>query len=284
MLDLHTPARAAAAREAGRDRSVHTVGFLHQVSSNGKAAVVSVHGSEPITLPCAPSTYTGVTTVHVLLEGGTGRPVYVLAPGEVIAPEAIVQPPPPPVKDSGGTIVDTPPADRQVLGRVIKPTWSGTYRHSAGAWDRWNLTANGGRSNLYQGQASSGSGPLTGMAVYGDQVKNLGAKSIERIRLTMVAQGQFGSPTWTVVVQGATNKTPPSGAPSLTGPTATRTDVPGWQKAGQSVTLDLPSVIREDFRTGYSGALALVGSAWGALFGTSHAAGMALTVDYTVVG
>lgn len=282
ILDLLPEARAAQP-DAWRADEAHTVGWLYQIDETGTRATISIYGSEPITVPCAPSIYTGVDAVHVLMQNG--RPTLVLGPAT--PPEDDPDPedsdvpdgPPPVEEDDDGDVVAPPAPDRRIRGKLIRPTWSGSYRQSRGTWNSWNTHDD--LTNLYQGSTSS-SGTLIGLAVYGTLIRDLGAKSIERVRLTLVSQGRYGygSPI-TYGVRGASNGTRPSGAPSLTGATST-VAVPGYGQAGKTATLDLPASVCEGMRTGAIRGLALVGSAWGALRGTSHAAGMALSIDYTV--
>jgi hypothetical protein len=270
LLDLLPEARAAAGNAAARDTTPYTVGFLHEISADGKRALVSVRDSQPISLPCAPSTYTGVSTVHVLVDPATGRPLHVLAPGEFVAEGDAPQPPPPPEPEQA-------PA-RKVTGKVIKPTWTGTYRVNRAAWDRWNTSSYGGRSDLWQGSSAS-SGQLYGLAVYGDQVRNLNAVSIDRIRVTLVNNGgghYFTNPAYTL--RGTPAGTKPAGAPSFTSGTATS---PRTTRHG-TTSVDLPDAMRDEFRTGTLRGLGVIGTDYAGLRGTGHAAGMALVVDYTV--
>jgi hypothetical protein len=175
---------------------------------------------------------------------------------------------------SASVTYPVPPPATESVTVTIKPKWSGTWRNSRNAWDRWNVDRYGGRSTLYQGDGY-GSGPLTGLAVYGTQVRDLGAISIESITVTLIG-ADLASGGVTITVQGSSNGTQPSGAPSSSGATASGT--PG--RAGTD-KVALPSSVREDFRTGAVRGLATVGSAYGAVRGTSAAAGMALAVKYT---
>lgn len=156
---------------------------------------------------------------------------------------------------------------------TINPTWSGTYRNQGG-WDRWNTNRYGGRSTLYQGSAHS-SGPLKGLATYGNQIANLKATAITKIEVTLrgagLGEGSFPS----VSVQGSPHGSKPGGAPSSSGATASGSP-------GQSGTdkVSLPSSVRENMRTGDVKGLALVGSGYAAVRGTSLAGAMSLRITY----
>jgi hypothetical protein len=183
-------------------------------------------------------------------------------PNLVHGPSPVAPPPPPPPP--------TPPPSATVqVTQTIGPQWSGSYRHVRGAWDRWNTTRYGGRSTLYQGNGQ-GSGPMTGLAVYGNQLVNLGAISIDRVRVRLRNVGlASGSPA--VTVQGSPNGTPPGGAPSASGATA----------SGMDTWLDLPSSVREAMRTGAVKGLATVGGSYSAVAGAGNGDGMVLSVTYT---
>ena len=207
-------------------------------------------------LPAIPSTYTVGQTAWVLTTEW-GVPVLVLGPSTTSAP---APPTPPPAPGGGGTVQ---------VSQTIGPQWSGSYRHIRAAWDRWNTDRYGGRSTLYQGNGQ-GSGPMTGLAVYGDQLVNLGAISIDRVRVRLRNVGlASGSPP--VVIQGSPHGTPPAGAPVYSGDTAGGMD--GW--------LDLSASVREGMRTGAVKGLATVGAAYSAVAGAGNGDGMVLIVDYT---
>lgn len=232
--------------------------------------------------PVAPASMTasGETTATVSYSGGTYELPFLPAsygtlprdvwvglsdwgtPFLVHGPSAVAPPPPPPTPDD--------PPDRTVqVTQTIGPQWSGSYRHTRGAWDRWNTTRYGGRSTLYQGNGQ-GSGPMTGLAVYGDQLVNLGAISIDRVQVRLRNVGlASGSPA--VTVQGSPNGSPPGGAPSASGATA----------AGMDTWLDLPAGIRDGMRTGAVKGLATVGGAYSAVAGAGNGDGMVLSVTYT---
>ncbi|OCI31042.1 hypothetical protein [Oerskovia enterophila] len=183
-----------------------------------------------------------------------GEPVLVLGPSPVA----------PPPSGGGGT----PPGGSGTVQvtQTIGPQWSGSWRASAGAWDRWNVDRYGGRSTLYQGNGF-GSGPMTGLATYGDQLANLGAISIDRIQVMLRGVGLAGA-SGPATVQGSPHGTRPGGAPTSTGATATGD---GWT--------DLAAATREGMRTGAIKALALIGPQYWAVAGSGD--GMALIATYT---
>ncbi|WP_182112882.1 hypothetical protein [Actinotalea sp. JY-7876] len=228
-------------------------GTLTAIDTEARRATVTVLGGSYV-LPYLPSTYTVGTSVWVDLDGW-GRPYRVGAPSDLVAAPAGAVPPP---SSSGRTVQATV---------TIMAQWSGSYRSGSG-WDRWNVGRYGGRSTLYQG-SGYGSGPMKGLAVYGDQVVNLGATSLDRVRVMLLGVGLSGA-SGPATVQGSPHGAPPSGAPASSGSTAT----------GDGAT-DLPGDVREDMRTGAVKALALVGSQYWAVAGAGNGAGMALEVTHT---
>lgn len=241
----------------GASTEIHRIAKLLSVDPVSQRATVSIDGSQPVALPYSPGVYTGYATALVLcnpLEGG--RAVWVLSP--VGNPDVPIPTPP------------APPAAVTATATIL-PTWSGTWRTVRSAWDRWNVDRPeyGGRATLYQG-SDYGSGSLTGLAVYGDQITGLGALSIVSATVNLVRATGSGTPT----VQGATNGTPyPAGGPSVTGDTA----------AGVGA-VPLPVSTCEGLRTGAIRGLALVGGTYAAVFGRSRADGMALQITYTRAG
>lgn len=240
----------------GASTEVHKVAQLLSVDATTQRASVSIDGSQPVWLPYVPGVYTGYTTCLVLCNPSQGgRAVWVLGP--VGVQSAADTPPAPPAPPSSVTATAT-----------ILPTWSGTWRAGQG-WDQWNVGRYGGRSDLYQGN-DYGSGVLTGLAVYGDQIVNLSALTITAATVTMNISNGYGTP----VVQGSPAGTPyPSGPPPSSGATNTGTGV---------VALD-PTTC-EALRTGAFKGLALVGSGYADVFGTSRPDGMALHLTYTRAG
>jgi len=225
-------------------------------ASTSDTATVTLDGASHV-LPYLTGSYgTLPRAVWVSLDDW-GRPMLVLGPSAVADTST-------PVPDPGGGGGGT----GQVTA-TIGAQWSGSYRHNRAAWDRWNTDRYGGRSTLYQGNGS-GSGPMTGLAVYGDQLVNLGATSIDRVQVAIRSVGlASGSPA--VTVQGSPHGTPPGGAPSASGDTAT----------GMGALVDLPASVREAMRTGAVRGLALVGAAYSAAAGAGNGDGMSLVVTYT---
>lgn len=253
LEDAREAASLPVGARAGASLDVYGVAQLISVDAGAGRATVSYRGSQPMDLPYnLAGTYAGVSTVDVLcnpLEGG--RAVYVLGPRGALA---------------GAPELPDAPTGEVTATALILPTWSGTWRTTRSAWDRWNTTRYGGRSDLYQGDAY-GSGALKGLAVYGDQVVNLGAASIVSATVSLVRSNGTGVPA----VQGSPHGTAyPAGPPSSSGATSSGVG---------AVSLD--STIAEALRTGAAKGLALVGAAYVGVYGTSRADGMALNITYT---
>lgn len=230
---------------------------LLSVDTVNRRATVSIDDGEAVSLRYVPDNYTGITTVFVLMDPtGSGAGQLVLGPCGT--EDADTLPPPPPAPPAPGT----PSLVERTV--VVRPTWSGTYRSIRSAWDRWNTGRYGGRSTLYQGD-SFGSGPLVGLATYGNQIVALGAVSISAI----VATTPLATGGGTVTLQGAPHAFQPGGAPTPAGSTAS---------GDGNVTL--PADIREALRTGAAKSLATVGGNYRATYGTSRADGLALRITY----
>lgn len=239
----------------GAATELSTTARLVSIDATAKTAVVTLAGAN-YTIPYIPSAYTAGALVWVLRNPSKwGAPELMLGPWDVAAPPVPEVPLVPPVPPEGGTVQVT---------TTIRPQWSGTWRTIRGAWDRWNEAQFGGRSDLYQGNAF-GSGPLTGLATYGDQLVNLGAISIDAVTVALIHNGGSGMPG-APTVQGSPHGSQPGGAPSSSGDTSTGT---------------LTASMRENLRTGAIKGLALVGAGYVAVRGTSHPEGMALTITYT---
>lgn len=224
-------------------------------ASGATTATVDWNGAL-YTLPFLPGSYGTLPRDVWISLSDWGSPVLVLGPSAVTPPP----PPPPP---------EPPPSSVVTVTQTINAQWSGSYRHSRSAWDRWNTSRYGGRSTLYQGDGQ-GSGPMTGLAVYGSQLVNLGAISITRVRVRLNSVGlASGSPA--VTVQGSPHGSKPAGAPSSSGATA----------SGMNDWVDLPSSVREAMRTGAVRGLATVGGSYSAVAGAGNGSGMALQVTYT---
>lgn len=173
-----------------------------------------------------------------------------------------------PSPSGGGGTAPEPPATIQVE-QTINPQWSGSWRDGRG-WDRWNVDRYGGRSTLYQGN-DFGSGPMKGLATYGDQLVNLGAISIDAIAVNVEAVTGSGA----AVVQGSPHGGPPTGAPVSSGDTAST----GALGTGGRGAAFLSPTTREGMRTGAVRGLALVGASYLGVRGTPD--GMSITVLYT---
>lgn len=222
-------------------------------------ATVSINGSQPVSLPYLPSDYTGITTVYVQLDPlRTGAGQMILGPCGVADED---EPDPDPVPP--------PPSGTVTVGPVtILPTWSGTWSAKWSRYGAWQPSRYGGVTTLYQGN-KYGSGNLTGIAVYGNQISGLGASSIVSMSVrSLIATSDTGTPTF----QGTAAGTRPSGAPATVGSgTASGT---GW--------VDLvPSGIAEAMRVGAIKGLVAVGSDYLGVYGQAHPSGMALVVTYT---
>jgi len=231
---------------------------LVSMSTGDKTAVVTMDGAS-YTVPYIQTTYTLNTLVWVLCNPSRwGAPELVMGSwAPTVAPTPTPDPAPVPVPP-------TPPNTQQVR-TTIRPQWSGSWRSSAGAWDRWNTGRFGGRSDLYQG-SSFGSGPMTGLATYGDQLANLGAISIDSIGVSIIANEGSGMPG-PPLLQASPHGAQPGGAPATSGSVI----------AGAL----LPEATREAMRTGATKGIALVGGGYYGARGTSHPQGMALDVLYT---
>lgn len=228
-------------------------GTLTAINTTTKVATVTVDGASN-TLPYLASTYTVGAAVWVGLSDW-GVPFLVHGPSDVSAPATTAPTAP------------TDPTTTQVVDQPIGAQWSGSYRSGSG-WDRWNTNRYGGRSTLYQGNAF-GSGPMKGLAVYGDQLANLGAISIDRLRVMLRGVGLSGA-AGPATVQGSPHGAKPAGSPSSSGSTAAGD---GW--------VDLPVDVREGFRTGAFKGLATVGANYWAVAGAGNGDGMVLLATYT---
>lgn len=230
-------------------------GVVTVINAPSSRLTVTVDGVSMV-LPYVSGTYTVSGNVAVFLDpastlggivlGPLGNPpVAPVAPGAPVAP----------VAPGVGTFT-----------ALILPTWSGSWRAIRAAYDRWNTSAYGGASSLYQGDAF-GSGAMTGVAVYGDQVVGLGAIAITAMTVHSVIATGSGTP----VFQGTPQGTAYPGAPAPSGSTASGTG-----------DVDLvASGIAEAMRTGAVKGLCTVGGSYLAVRGTSLADGMALAVTYT---
>ncbi|WP_062077666.1 hypothetical protein [Demequina globuliformis] len=157
---------------------------------------------------------------------------------------------------------------------TIQPSDSGTYRNSVNRWNDWNRGRWDFPRALYQGNAY-GSGDMTGLAVYGSRIANLGAVEITKATLKLKRNDYAGAGAESAVVRGSTNGSIPGGAPSLTGATVT---APSMGK-GSTRTVALSSAMREGLRTGSIKGLALVGPGDAGFYGT----GGSMSIEITYV-
>jgi hypothetical protein len=237
-------------------------------ATDGVMTVTTLGGSH--TLPYNAGTYTVGTMVHVLRDAQKyGKPVHVLGTqGNYVAPTI----PAPPDAGTGN------PAQLVAREILIPAQWSGSWRSAFSKWAGWQPDRFGGPSTLYQGNAY-GSGPMTGLATYGDQILGLNAVQITSMRVAVFRSDTSSSAALAPVLQPSPNGSQPAGAPSTGGDTATG---PGLTP-GASALVDLPSSVFEAFRTGSSKGLAMVGSSYAAFLGTSRADGMSIRLQYTVL-
>ena len=169
--------------------------------------------------------------------------------------------------------------DRQA---VILPQWSGSWRSSYNRWDSWNADRYGGRSTLWQGN-SFGSGPMTGLVTYGDQIVALGALQITRMQVSVYRADSSSSAGRSAVLQPSPHGSQPAGAPASAGEGVGSPAL----APGQGAQVDLAASVFEGFRTGAYKGLATVGSDYAGFSGTPDRApvradGMALVVQYKV--
>lgn len=246
-------------------------GIITAINASDSTLSVDVLGAS-WRLMYSAGTYAIGNKVNVLREPSQfGSPVYVLG----LAGSSVVAAP---VDPGGGLGNPGQTVSKQI---TIGPQWTGTWKTSGSRWDSWNPNnaAYGGRAALYQGN-DYGSGPLQGLAVYGDQIVNLGAVAITSMIATLVrASSGSGGGTKTATVQPSPHGgAAPGGGPAASGATANLA-----LTAGQTGQVALPSGVYESFRTGASKGLALVGSDYMNVLGTTRADGMALTIQYSVV-
>lgn len=250
--------------QATEQFSVATLTSLNTTSMRGSVRLDDTVYSN---IPYIAGAYTTGSSVFVGLDiAKLGQPGLILGPAPV-PPSARPRQPASPRP--------APPVTYTTRVITIRPTWSGTYSHKRGTWDRWNVNRYGGRSTLYQGNAY-GSGDLTGCAVYGNKAQNLVATSIVSGQLYLKGAG-IGTTSRSVAVRGITNGTKPGGAPTQTGDTATRA-VP----ASGGVWLTLTPSMRSGLLSGAIKGFALVGGGYAAVLGTSYQAGMMLRLRVRV--
>jgi len=226
-------------------------------------------------LPYAPGTYQVGTPVHVIRSASRyGLPEYVLGPSGSYNAQNPGQP-------GGGSANPGQLVDRQA---IILPQWSGSWKAAQSRWDSWNTDRYGGRSTLWQGNGY-GSGPMTGLAVYGDQIAALGAQAVTRIQVAVYRADSSVSAGKSAVLQPSTDGVKPAGAPAIPPSAAVASPL---LAPGQGVHVDLPGAVLDGFRTGMFKGLVTVGTDYAGFSGTPDRApvradGMALIVQYQVL-
>ena len=229
-------------------------GVVTAIDAPNSRLTVTVDGTAMV-LPHVSATYSVSGNVAVFLDPASTLGGIVLGP--LGNPPAAPAAPAAPLAPTAPTVA--------TFQSLILPTWSGSWSARVPAYDRWNTSRYGGPSSLYQGN-QYGSGPMTGIAVYGDQVVGLGALAIT----SMTVNSQLATGAGAPVFQGTPQGTPYPGPPTPSGP--------GPAGLGQ---VGLDASICEAFRTGGDKGLCTTGAAYLAVRGTSLADGMALTVNYT---
>ncbi|WP_337004119.1 MULTISPECIES: hypothetical protein [unclassified Microbacterium] len=227
-------------------------------------------------LPYPPGTYAANTPVHVVRSPSRfGLPEYVLGPsGSYNAAN--------PGQPGGGAENPAQVVSRQA---IILPQFTGAWRANFGRWNEWNTDRYGGRTTLYQGNAF-GSGPMVGLAGYGEQIVALGALKITRMQAAVYRADSSTTAAKVPVLQPSPHGGHPGGAPTIS-PSAAATGPALVPNAGAHV--DLPASVFEAFRTGAFKGLVTVGSDYAGFSGAPdrapiHADGMALVVQYQVAG
>lgn len=237
ILDLLSSTPADEGPRPGSDHAMVAVARVLDVDGGGTTVTVSLLGSAGITLPATVSTWTGVETAYVLLDPSTGRPIHVLgpAPAPKIAPVSF----------------KPPKATTRTITATAYPIWTGT--HAPAGWNRFGAAIVGHPRDLNQGDA--GTGTLTGLATYGQQIPAIGATSITRATLTATGNGATSN-TWNAVFQCATYT---DDGPQATGPQAT-----GPITNNQTSSIDI-TALADGLLAGHG--IALVGAVYGGLRG-----------------
>ena len=237
ILDLLSSAPADDGARPGSDRAMIAVARVLDVANGGTTVTISLLGSAGITLPATASTWTGVETAHVLLDPDTGRPIHVLGPA--------------PVPKTGPMSFSPPEATTHTITCTAHPTWTGT--HAPAGWNRFSAAAVGHPRDLSQGDA--GTGTLTGLATYGQQIPAIGTTNITQATLTATGNGANPS-TWNAVFQCATY--------TDAGPQPTRPQVTTPITSNQTSTIDV-TALAAGLLAGQG--IALVGAVYGGLRG-----------------
>lgn len=251
----------------GADHTMVVTGYLLTPPNYQSLCTVSVQGSAPIHgVPAVPGYWVGVTAARILMQDG--RPIQVLSPAGQL-----------PI----GTGIPTPPGEDTIStvtgSRAVAAQTSGTWRAARRAWDAW-----GDPTDTYQAGTST-SGPLTGVAMYGDHLVALGASKITAATLSLVQSPSGNATPWTAIVQGCSNGAlPEDRAPTLSGATALLS-MPGSHHAGAAVSVDLPAEMLNGFHAGSIRGLGLVGDTYGAVLGPGRQGqAWVLTITYEITG
>lgn len=256
--------------DATSSRPVLALGPVYPRSPVELAAVTAIDGGTvtvllddvSVIIPAPLGTYTVGQSAWVQLNDW-GIPVIAVGPSSTPAPGS-------PGGGGGGSSGGTVSATA-----TIAPQTSGSYRAGYG-WDAWNGSRYGGLTNIYQGNRF-GSGQMTGFAGYGSQILNLGAISIEK--MTLVARkNDTNGLSAALVVQGTASGSRPAGTPTAGPFGSANTGIIG---PGEWGSVDLPSTLREAFRTGAAKGLVAVGTDYGAFGGTATPGSFVLKIRYT---
>ena len=248
-------------------------GTVVSVNAAAGTMVVTVD-DEAVTLPFISGTYAAGNLVHVLRNADAfGTPAVVLGLAGNYGAGSGGGP-------SGGS-GNEPTLVRQQ--RTILPTWSGSYRTSFSRWDSWNTDRYGGRSTLWQGNGY-GSGPMKALAVYGPQIVNLRAVSIEDMQLVVWRADSSNTAARVPRFMCSPNGDPaPGGGPTGSGPEFG----PAGLVPNQGTRAVVPASTYEAWRTGAYRGIATSGTDYMGVNGTPDRApvradGMALVVQFTI--
>lgn len=253
--DIREAAASPVGARPGADTRIAVVGQLLSIDTVANRAIVSVDGSQPMSLRYSPAiSFTGYTTVLCLRNPITGQVTDVLHP-------LGTQPLPPPAPADPPTTV--------TATATIVPTTSATWSTKWSGYAAWQPTVYGGPTTLYQGSAFT-SGALTGIAVYGDQILNLNATSITAMTVGVT----IATPdTGVVIVQGTASGELPVSIPVGTGSTSTGTGDVDLVASGIAAAM-LAGTVK---------GLILSGTDYLGVAGAANA-GMALNITYERAG
>lgn len=231
---------------------------LATVTATASTTVTVTWEGASRTLDAVASTYTVGSRAWVDLDDW-GTPFRVSGSSTIAAPVA----PTAPVAPSTPSTV--------TAAATIAPQWSSGWRVSGGRWG-----GSDGPYDIFQG-TGPGIGQVIGLATYGDQIVNLGAVSIESIRVRAVRRGGGATAAVALTLQGSPHASQPAGAPSGSGDTVTLSAVPigGWGEGW------LTASMREAMRTGTHKGLMVAGSTYSRWGGVDQAGSMVLDLTYT---